>query len=148
MDQQEVIFRLISWTLLVLSLTVHEWAHAWSAYRLGDDTAAREGRLTLNPLVHIDPIGTILAPLLHLPLGWAKPVPIDPVRFRRDVDMRTGIMITAVAGPLSNLVLAVAGSILYGLLVRAGVIALDGVGLAELLKIGIMVNVMLFVFNL
>src|SRR5579872_3573193 len=92
---------------LVLSLTVHEWAHAYSAFRLGDDTAARMGRMTLNPIPHIDPIGTILLPMLGIPFGWAKPVPITPTRFRRDISMRAGIMITAAAGPLSNLVLAV-----------------------------------------
>src|SRR5688572_26569558 len=91
---------------LVLSLTVHEWAHAMSAYRLGDDTAAREGRLTLNPIVHIDPLGTLLLPLMGVPFGWAKPVPVVPTRFRRDVNMSTGMMITAAAGPFSNLVLA------------------------------------------
>ena len=60
--------------VLLLSLTVHEWAHAWSAFRLGDDTASREGRLTLNPLPHIDPIGTLLLPMMGIPFGWAKPV--------------------------------------------------------------------------
>src|SRR5689334_23219884 len=92
---------------LILSLTVHEWAHAYSAFRLGDDTASRQGRLTLNPIPHIDPIGTILCPLLGIPFGWAKPVPVNPLRFNRGVSMRTGMMITAAAGPLSNLVLAV-----------------------------------------
>src|SRR5262249_40137549 len=91
---------------MVLSLTVHEWAHAYPGFRLGDDTAAREGRLTLNPLPHMDPIGTFLLPLLKVPFGWAKPVPVNPLRFRRDVTMRTGMMITAAAGPLSNLALA------------------------------------------
>ena len=64
-----------------LSLSVHEWAHARAAFRLGDDTAARQGRMTLNPLAHIDPIGTVLLPLLGVPFGWARPVPIDPRRF-------------------------------------------------------------------
>src|SRR5262245_7955094 len=80
---------------LILSLSVHEWAHAYSAHRLGDDTARQEGRLTLNPVAHIDPIGTLLLPLLGIPFGWARPVPVNPIRFRRDVSMRTGMMITA-----------------------------------------------------
>ena len=75
---------------MLLSLTVHEWAHAWSAYRLGDDTASMQGRLTLNPIAHIDPIGTLILPLLGIPFGWAKPVPVNPTRFRRGVGMSTG----------------------------------------------------------
>src|SRR5215471_12296793 len=96
---------------LLLSLTVHEWAHAWSAYRLGDDTAAKLGRLTLNPIAHIDPIGTLILPLLGVPFGWAKPVPVVASRFRRGVNMTTGMMITAAAGPLSNVVLAVLSAV-------------------------------------
>jgi Zn-dependent protease len=108
---------------MILSLSVHEWAHAWSANKLGDDTAAREGRLTLNPAAHIDPFGTILLPLL-LSLqgwpgfGWARPVPVNPTRFRRDVSMGRGMAITAAAGPISNLVLALAATIVLGLLYR------------------------------
>jgi Zn-dependent protease len=76
------------WTLrainiipMLLSLTVHEWAHAWSARRLGDDTAECMGRLTLDPFAHADLLGTFLLPLLNIPFGWAKPVPVDPTRF-------------------------------------------------------------------
>ena len=108
---------------LVLSLTVHEWAHACSAYRLGDDTAARQGRLTLNPIAHIDPIGTFLAPLLGVPFGWAKPVPVNPLRFRRDVSMRCRDVLTAAAGPVSNLILAVVCSVAVGLLLRSATLA-------------------------
>src|SRR4051812_7061061 len=89
---------------LVLSLTVHEFSHAWSAWLLGDDTAALQGRMTLNPIVHIDPVGTFLLPLLGIPFGWAKPVPVNPLRFTRRFSMSTGMMITAVAGPASNAV--------------------------------------------
>jgi Zn-dependent protease len=132
---------------LVLSLTVHEWAHAYSAFRLGDDTAARMGRLTLNPIPHIDPIGTILCPLLGVPFGWAKPVPVVPSRFRRDVSMRAGTMITAAAGPLSNLALAVVCTILYGLALRFG-LAHRGSPLGRLLmRGGVGLNLALFVFN-
>jgi Zn-dependent protease len=131
---------------LVLSLTVHEWAHAYSAFRLGDDTAARMGRMTLNPIPHIDPIGTLLLPMLQIPFGWAKPVPVAASRFRRDVTMRAGIMITSAAGPLSNLVLAVLCAIFYGLLLRFRVGAVSG-GLGELLFIGIRLNLGLCLFN-
>ena len=91
---------------VILALTVHEWAHARVALELGDDTALQHGRLTLNPLAHLDPIGTVLLPLLGIPFGWAKPVPIDPTRFRPEVTMQKGLLLAAAAGPLSNLVLA------------------------------------------
>ena len=100
---------------ILLSLTVHEWAHAWSAWRLGDDTAKLLGRMTLNPLDHIDPVGTLLLPLIGIPFGWAKPVPINPLRFRRTVSLRLGILIVAAAGPISNLLLAAAAWLVLSL---------------------------------
>src|SRR5262252_9131058 len=103
---------------LLLSLTVHEWAHAYSAHRLGDDTAERQGRLTLNPIPHIDLVGTLLLPLLGVPFGWAKPVPVNPARFKRTVNMRTGMLITAAAGPFSNLVLAILAAVILGIIHR------------------------------
>jgi Zn-dependent protease len=114
----DFVWRLMWLPLSILSLTIHEFAHAWSAWKLGDDTASRAGRLTLNPLSHIDPLGTILLPLLGVPFGWAKPVPVDPSRFRRDVSMGRGMAITAAAGPLSNVVLALVASVLLGLAFR------------------------------
>ena len=98
----------ISFIVLLFSLTVHETAHAWTADRLGDPTARQLGRVSMNPLVHADPIGTILFPLLasisRLPLiGWAKPVPVVISRLRRQ---RRDYVLVAAAGPASNLVLA------------------------------------------
>ena len=110
--------RLLSLPLWLLSLSIHEWAHAWSAWRLGDDTAARMGRMTVNPVAHIDPLGTILLPLLGVPFAWAKPVPVNPTRFRRDVSMGKGMAITASAGPISNLVLALLAAVVIGLVDR------------------------------
>jgi Zn-dependent protease len=105
--------------VLVLSLTVHEFAHAWAARRLGDDTAERMGRYTLNPLAHMDPIGTFFLPVFtNIPFGWAKPVPVNPARFRRDVRMGKGMMITALAGPASNVLLAVISAIALGLICK------------------------------
>jgi Zn-dependent protease len=136
--------------LLILSLTVHEWAHAWSAYKLGDDTAKRMGRLTLDPLAHIDPIGTVLLPLL-LParwaFGWAKPVPVNPANFRRNVNMSAGMAITAAAGPISNLVLAVVCAVLFAVLLRTGVL-LSQPALVVLLRGGMLINIGLAIFNL
>ena len=101
---------LIRFSVLILSLTFHEAAHAWSADRLGDSTARLLGRVSLNPVVHVDPIGTIVFPLLSMfspvPLiGWAKPVPVNPANLRQHWKQK--FMVIAAAGPASNLVLAV-----------------------------------------
>jgi Zn-dependent protease len=95
--------RAIGFIPVLLSLTVHEWAHAWTALRLGDDTAKMLGRVSLNPLDHIDPVGTLLLPLAGVPFGWAKPVPINPLRFRANISMPLGVLLSAAAGPISNL---------------------------------------------
>jgi len=102
------------------SISFHECAHAWAAYRNGDDTARLMGRMTLNPIPHLDPIGTVILPLLMLLssfrlLGWAKPVPVNPLRFR---NYRRGEIETSIAGPLSNLILAVGAALLLRFLVR------------------------------
>ena len=87
---------------ILLALSVHECAHAWVAYRLGDPTARMLGRVTLNPLKHLDPIGTIVL-LVSGMFGWAKPVPINPRNFR---NISRSIVLVSIAGPLSNLFLA------------------------------------------
>jgi Zn-dependent protease len=134
---------------LWLSLSVHEWAHAWAAKQLGDDTAERLGRLTLNPLAHIDPFGTLLLPLLGIPFGWAKPVPVQPHRFRQSVSMRTGMMITAVAGPIANLCLAAIFIVLVAVLVRFRPdVFRDSQPAAQLLVRMVFLNVALAVFNI
>jgi hypothetical protein len=91
--------------IIFMILPIHEFAHAWTAHKLGDDTAKYQGRLTLNPIAHLDPIGAIC--LLIGGFGWAKPVPIDPSRFSRKHSLRFGVAITALAGPVSNLIVAV-----------------------------------------
>ncbi len=135
--------------VLLLSLTFHEFFHAWSAWRLGDDTAARMGRLTLNPLPHIDLFGTILLPLMNAPIGWAKPVPVNPSRFNRNVRMGTGDIIVSAAGPLSNLLLGLVAAILLGLLARFApdLVARGTAGFA-LLQRFMIVNAGLAIFNL
>jgi Zn-dependent protease len=135
--------------VLLLSLTFHEFFHAWSAWRLGDDTAARMGRLTLNPVPHIDLFGTIILPLLNAPIGWAKPVPVNPARFNRNVRMTTGDIIVSSAGPLSNLLLGLIAAVLLGTLARfaPGTV---GAGSAAVALLGrfMLVNAGLAVFNL
>ena len=102
---------LVSYVALLFSLSVHEASHATVAYWLEDDTAARLGRMTLNPLAHIDPLGTVVFPLLGMAtgfpfIGWAKPVPVDPRNLTRRFTQRGGMAIVSAAGPASNLVLA------------------------------------------
>lgn len=108
---------------LLLAMVLHEYAHGWVADRYGDSTARLEGRLTMNPLAHIDPFGTVIFPLLCLILpgsfflGWAKPVPVNPARLRHP---RRDMALVAAAGPGMNLLLAVASA-----LVLSGILAVD-----------------------
>lgn len=138
---------------MILSLSVHEFCHAFVANKLGDDTAEREGRLTLSPLAHIDPIGTLLLPALGALgggisfLGWARPVPVNPARFRRDVSMRFGMAITAAAGPLSNLALALLSMGLFVGLHKVGVLTSGSSAISALLLAMFSINVGLCVFN-
>ena len=138
---------------MILSLSVHEFAHAWSAKMLGDDTAERMGRLTLNPLAHIDLIGTILLPVILLVwgggffFGWAKPVIFNPARFNRKVTMRTAIMLTKAAGPASNLLMAALCMGVFAFVYGQG--WLTGlVFTRDLLGRMVLINVGLAVFNL
>ena len=138
--------------VLVFSLTLHEAAHAWSADRLGDATARLLGRVSLNPVVHVDPIGTILFPLIAIVtgvpiLGWAKPVPVNTQRLGRTWKQK--FMAIAAAGPASNLLIAVVCSILLRL-VSAVTVEDDGaLGLAgSVLVLAIRLNVLLAIFNM
>ena len=97
MDPLTLVARLLT---LVISLTFHEFAHAWTAHQFGDDTARAAGRMSLNPLVHLDPIGSIM--LIVAGFGWAKPVPVNPYALKK----RSGLMWVSLAGPLSNFLLA------------------------------------------
>ncbi len=139
---------LITFQLVVLlfSVVVHEVSHGLMALHLGDETAKRLGRLTLNPLKHLDPFGSILVPALlaffHLPIiGWAKPVPYNPNALYKDY--RYGPLKVALAGPFSNLVIA----LVFGLAVRFGVGVVNPITLAFSSFI-IFLNCLLAVFNL
>ncbi len=140
--------RVVELIPLILSLSVHEWAHAYAASRLGDDTARHLGRMTLNPLSHIDPIGTLLLPLLGVPFGWARPVPINPLRFV-GVPPAAGMMLAAAAGPIANGLLALAGTGLLAVAVGAAPSEFAaGTGLGGLLERFILLNLLLGFFNL
>ncbi len=135
---------------LVLSLSVHEYCHAAAAYLLKDDTAARMGRLTLNPIAHIDPVGTIILPLMGVMFGgfifgWAKPVPVQPMNFTRKVSMRKGMLLVSAAGPASNLAMALIGSLLAFVFYKLQVTAEAP---WTMLRIFIQLNIILAFFNL
>ena len=102
---------LISIPGVLIAITFHEFAHGFAAYKLGDDTAKMEGRLSLNPLDHLDPVGTLM--LLFAGFGWGKPVHVNPRNYTRKISMEKGEAIVSIAGPLMNFVLAIIFSIIY-----------------------------------
>jgi Zn-dependent protease len=138
--------------VLLFSLTVHEMAHAWTADRLGDPTARILGRVTLNPIAHIDPIGTIVFPFIALVtgvpiLGWAKPVPVNIRRLRNE---RRDYMLVAAAGPASNIVMAVMAAALLTMLPVSLQLGEPNVTapLARFLTLMVTINVLLAIFNM
>lgn len=141
-----VLERLLVVVPLWLSLAVHEWAHAFAANQLGDDTARLQGRMTLDPTRHIDPLGTLALPLMGVPFGWAKPVPVNPLRFR-GVHLGTGMVIAAAAGPASNLALAALTTGLYLVLDAAHLLDVLP-GIRWLLGTMVPLNLVLALFNL
>ena len=153
MTPEHIALGLTTYVVLLFSLSVHESAHAWMAWKLGDDTAQRLGRVSLNPIVHIDPIGTLLFPLIQIftnvpLLGWAKPTPYNPANFRRDVSLRKGHMLVAAAGPVSNFLLALVFTGVLVVLVRGGLVESRDNFLLTLALLGIQLNVLLALFNL
>ncbi len=136
--------------ILLMSIVIHEVAHAWQARREGDHTAERLGRITLNPIPHLDPIGSVLLPLIlifaqsSVFFGWAKPVPIDPQNFRQP---RAGDIRVSMAGIVSNLGLAVVFTLLGAALVAVGRGPLTDL-LLFVCRLAIMVNLVLAFFNL
>jgi len=143
----------IAFIVLLFSLTVHEMAHAWTADRLGDPTARLLGRVSLNPMVHADLVGTIIFPLLAMvsgvPLiGWAKPVPVNPRQLRRP---RRDYMFVAAAGPASNLLMAIVAAIVLRLVPVSPVTLGEpnvSAPLAAILSQALRLNVLLAVFNM
>ncbi|RFU62369.1 site-2 protease family protein [Peribacillus glennii] len=127
--------------VLLIAFTIHEFSHAYVAYKFGDPTAKEQGRVTLNPVSHIDPLGTLL--LLIAGFGWARPVPVNRFNFKRP---RLAGILVSFAGPLSNLLIAAIGFIIWYSLVGAGQ---DASGPAyTFFNMLIQINIVLFVFNL
>lgn len=150
MDVQNTI---VSIPAIMMAVILHEYAHGWMAYKVGDATAKEEGRLTLNPIPHIDPLGTIILPglliLIGSPIlfGWAKPVPINPMRFK---DLRVGTFLVSIAGICMNIMLAT----FFGLFIRlidAGYLDFMGSFVLEPLLIfsaqAVLINLVLAFFN-
>lgn len=135
-------FQLIS---LAFAITIHEFAHGWVAYKFGDFTAKHSGRLSFNPLAHIDPVGTILLPMAMVilklpPIGWAKPVPINFLNLRNP---KRDIMWVGLAGPCANFLAAV----LIALIIKAPFIK-ENTLYVQLLSLGVLINLIIGVFNL
>jgi Zn-dependent protease len=138
---------------LLLGLTIHEFAHAWTANKLGDPTPRLNGRVTLNPLAHLDPLGTVMMVLAMIglaPIGWGKPVPINPYYLRWG---RRGMLLASVAGPLSNLTLALVVAVILRIAWIAAPAGMNSAlmsspGLVSLIWWMITINVLLAVFNL
>jgi Zn-dependent protease len=145
MSSAQIYYALLSYLIVVASLTLHEWGHAMMADRLGDDTPRSQGRVTLNPIAHIDLVGTVILPLLGIfsgfPLiGWAKPVYINPDNLPKTADRAW----VTIAGPGMNLILALATTVALALLHRFS----PSSDLRPLLELILRINVGLMVFNL
>jgi Zn-dependent protease len=151
-DTERVLWQLSYGVIpLIFAITVHEVAHGWVAKRLGDPTAERAGRLSLNPIKHIDPFGTIILPLVlyfftPVIMGWAKPVPVN---FKQLNSPKRDMILVAAAGPGSNLLMATLWSALISaLLTFLPIGGIAGQWLFEMARFGILVNVFLAVFNM
>lgn len=144
MDIGQIILKIIILAPpFLFALTFHELAHGYVAWRLGDPTAKNEGRLTMNPLKHLDPLGVIA--FIIMKIGWAKPVPVNPRYFR---DPRQGMLLVSLAGPGANLVLAVLSAILVKILVMFPILPMFILWpIAEMLVASVWINIMLAVFN-
>jgi Zn-dependent protease len=149
-DLQKTLYTASTWVLPVLiAITFHEAAHAYAAWKLGDDTAYREGRVTFNPLKHVDPFGTILVPALLLLtaspflFGWARPV---PVAFHRLSHPRRDMALVAIAGPLTNVALAIVSALLFHIL--SSLPASTAAWLGKTLYQSILLNLLLAIFNI
>ena len=140
------ILDLIIWLpAILIGLTFHEYAHGRVAYMLGDDTAYAQGRLTLNPLPHIDWLGFFMLIFAHF--GWAKPVQVNPVNFNRNISMKQGMMLVSLAGPAMNILLALVGMIALRFLAPLQELEWVGYVIALLIPV-IQINLILAAFNL
>lgn len=134
---------------VLIALTFHEYAHAWTAVKLGDETPRIQGRLTLNPIAHLDPMGTVL--LVFAGFGWGKPVEINPRNFNSNMDINKATAIVSIAGPVMNFILAIVFMIIYYAIYKTNPLFATtqaGIIILTLIQITIMINIGLGVFNL
>lgn len=145
----ELLNLLLTIPAVLIAITFHEYAHAFAADKLGDDTPRRQGRLTLNPLKHLDPIGSIM--LVFAGFGWGKPVEVNSRNFNRKISMSAGDAIVSIAGPATNIILAFIFSIIYYAIVKfASMFAITqlGVIVLTLIQFTVIINIGLGIFNL
>jgi Zn-dependent protease len=153
-----IINGIISLFVVLFAITIHEASHGWAALKKGDPTAFHMGRISLNPIRHIDPVGTILLPLILIvmgapPFGWAKPVPVNPLNLR---DPRKDNLIISIAGPLSNISVAIVAFIILKLLLNLDPSFVYGRGgfsnllspIIQILYLTIVINIILAIFNM
>ena len=148
-DTSALLSLLLTLPAVLIAITFHEFAHGFAADKLGDDTPRRQGRLNLNPLTHMDPVGTVM--LIFAGFGWGKPVEINPRNFNRNVKMTTGEAIVAAAGPIMNFILAFVFAIIYAVIWKfvPGIILSQAGGAVMLfLSICVSINIGLGIFNL
>lgn len=135
---------------VLIAITFHEYAHAFAAYKLGDETSKSQGRMSLNPLKHTDPIGLVM--LLFLGIGWGKPVQVDSRKFKRNISVKKAEAIISAAGPIANFIMAIVFTIIYAILVKFNVFANMSFRSAEtvfmVILYTIIINIGLGVFNL
>ena len=148
MGNLDLTTKILAFVFIFMSIVIHEISHGYAAYLLGDDTAKRMGRLSLNPLNHIDIFGTIILPIILMmtagfAFGYAKPVPINPHNFK---DYKKGMGITGAAGPIANFIIAFLLTIVFVILVKSGVSA--NARVFDVITLTIQVNVFLALFNL
>jgi len=148
-DPVAIVFQVV---VFLFAISVHESAHAWTANHYGDPTARMLGRITLNPIYHIDPLGTVILPLMaliyHFPMiGWAKPTPVNPLNFGKD-HVKADIM-TSVAGPVSNLIVATGSVVVLAIIIHTqGILGSAAQPLYDLFRMALYINVLLAVFNM
>lgn len=148
MGNLDLTTKILAFVFIFMSIVIHEISHGYAAYLLGDDTAKRMGRLSLNPLNHIDIFGTIILPIILMmtagfAFGFAKPVPINPHNFK---DYKKGMGITGAAGPIANFIVAFVLAIIFIILAKSGVAGSARV--FDVIKLTMQVNIFLALFNL
>ncbi len=148
-NPMELLALLLTLPGVIIAITFHEFAHAYVAYKLGDDTPRRQGRVTLNPLAHIDPVGFFMLIFVHF--GWGKPVEINPTNFNRKRSMAKQEMLVALAGPLMNIIIALILTIILfaiNTFAPSFTITMTGLIISLVIQMAISVNIGLGIFNL